>query len=65
MDRLVTIDEVCRTTAMPKSSVYNRMQRGLFPKPLKVGPRSVRWLESELENWMASRPRTQEVASVG
>ena len=30
---------------------------GLSPEPLKIGVRAVRWPESEIEAWLAARPR--------
>lgn len=35
-----------------RSSIYLEMSRGDFPKPIKLGPRSVGWLESEVDEWI-------------
>lgn len=32
-------------------------KRGEFPKRVKLGPRAVGWLESELDAWLADRHR--------
>lgn len=40
-----------------KSSVYELMRTEGFPKPVSLGPRRVGWIASEVEAWLASRPR--------
>jgi len=40
-----------------KSSVYELMATEGFPRPVSLGPRRVGWLASEVEAWLASRPR--------
>lgn len=39
-------------TGLSRSTIYNRLQEGTFPKPVNLGPRSVGWLESEVEAWL-------------
>ncbi len=55
MRRLIKIDEVARRTATPKASIYWRIQRNEFPRPVKVGERSSAWLEEEVEQWIEAR----------
>lgn len=40
-------------TGLSRSTIYLRMQNGTFPKPIRLGPRAVGWVESEIENWLA------------
>ena len=56
-DRLLRRSEVQSRTALGRSSIYRKMRDGSFPEPLKVGVRAVRWRESEIEGWLAARPR--------
>ena len=56
-DRLLRLDEVKSRCGLSRSSVYRLMRDGAFPEPLKVGLRSVRWPQAEIEAWVASRPR--------
>lgn len=56
-DRLMTRSEVEARTALSRTSIYRKMREGTFPTPLKIGERAVRWPESEIEAWLASRPR--------
>jgi prophage regulatory protein len=44
-------------TGMGKSTVYRKIAQGLFPAPVSVGGQSVRWRESEINQWMAALTR--------
>ena len=57
MKNLLTRRDVEARLGITKSTVYRLMRCGAFPEPIQVGPRAVRWVESELEAWLASRPR--------
>ena len=56
-DRLLSRQEVEKRVGLARSSIYRAMRLGLFPLPIKVGQRAVRWPSSEIEAWLASRPR--------
>ena len=56
-DRLLRRKEVETRCGIARTTIYRLMRCGEFPEPLKVGPRAVRWLESEIETWLAERPR--------
>ena len=56
-DHLLRLSEVRTRTALARTTIYRKMREGSFPEPLKVGVRAVRWRESEIEDWLASRPR--------
>ena len=56
-DRLLRLSEVQARCGISRSSVYRMMRVGAFPEPLRVGERAVRWPESEINDWLASRPR--------
>ncbi len=56
-DRLLRLDEVAARTGLGRTTIYRKMREGSFPEPLKIGARAVRWPESEIEEWLATRPR--------
>ncbi len=56
-DRLLTRPEVEDRVRLTRSSIYRNMRKGLFPLPIRIGPKAVRWRESEIEQWLASQPR--------
>lgn len=46
---------VVKKTGIPRASVYEMMERGEFPKPVRLSPRAVAWIESEIEAWQRGR----------
>jgi len=50
--RLLRLPDVIRRTGKSKSGIY--ADDG-FPKPVKLGPRAVAWVESEVEAWVTER----------
>ena len=56
VDRMLRREEVQQRTGMSRSAIYRLMREGEFPLPQRIGQRAVRWRESELEAWLASRP---------
>lgn len=42
-------------TGLSRSTIYQRIADGSFPKSINLGGRAVGWLESEIENWLAQR----------
>ena len=58
-DRLLRREEVEARCGIARTTIYRLMRAGQFPEPLRVGPRAVRWRASEIEAWLASRPRAR------
>ena len=59
MSQLLTLREVEGRVCLKRSSIYRAMRatpRG-FPLPIKIGPKTVRWIAGEIDDWLASRPR--------
>lgn len=42
-------------TGVGRSSMYQLIKAGSFPKPIKLGGSSVGWLEHEIEEWIRLR----------
>jgi prophage regulatory protein len=42
-------------TGLARSTLYQRIAAGTFPKPIHLGPRSVAWIEGEVDGWIAAR----------
>ena len=57
MPRLLTLREVTEATALSRLVIYALMAESRFPKPIRVGTRAVRWIEDEVADYIASRPR--------
>jgi len=61
LTRILRLPAVSARTGDRKSSIYTKMKEGTFPKQVKIGPRAVGWIESEIEAHIracidASRP---------
>lgn len=48
---LITIKEVEKTTGIKKSTIYIQISQGEFPKQVKLGSRTSRWVRGEVEAW--------------
>ena len=55
-DRLMRVSEVVERTSFCKSAIYKMMQREdhPFPQPIRLSQTCVRWLESEVAEWIAA-----------
>ena len=42
-------------TGLSRSTIYQYIKDGVFPKPVPLGPRAVGWLESDVSDWIAGR----------
>ncbi len=47
--KFLKLPEVRIRTGKSRSSIYQGVNNGTFPKQIKIGPRAVGWLESEVE----------------
>lgn len=52
---LLRLPTVKAETGASRSTIYLRIQQGLWPKPVKLGPRSVAWPASEVAALNAAR----------
>ena len=43
--------DVERRTGLARSTLYDKMETGEFPKPVRLSGRCVAWLESEVIAW--------------
>lgn len=46
-------------TKLSRATIYRHMAAGLFPRPRRVGPNSVRWRLSDIERWKADHPLSE------
>lgn len=42
-------------TGLKRSTIYAKMDKDEFPKPIKLGERMVAWLESDVIDWINAR----------
>ena len=55
---------VMAETTFSRSHIYALIQKGEFPKPIKLSERSSAWLASEVHEWIESKiqQRDEEAA---
>ena len=56
---ILRLRDVVDLTTISKSRLYPLMARedDPFPRPIRLGPNSVGWRRSEIEEWLDSRAR--------
>lgn len=55
LPRIYRRRDVEAVTGLKRSSIYERVTAGSFPKPIKLGARSVGWLASDVHAWVEAR----------
>lgn len=54
LDKLLKIQEVVPLVTMKRSWILQQVKDGNFPKPVRLGPRCVRWRECDVLEWIKS-----------
>ena len=60
--RLLSIEEVQAITGLSKSTIQKGTGEDWFPPGRKFGRRSVRWLSSYIDTWIATLPEVRYAA---
>jgi prophage regulatory protein len=55
MKRILRLPAVKSATGLGRSELYDKIRRGEFPPQVKLGPKAVGWLESEVDAWIDQR----------
>ena len=55
MIQLMTRREVEQMVRMSTSNLYRLMSLGQFPRPIRVGSGAVRWIQSEINEFLQTR----------
>jgi len=59
--RLIKLKEVIEKTSLGRSTIYEFMTDGRFPKQVSLGAKSVAWVESEVDDWIMERIGEREL----
>jgi len=51
----IRLSEVQRRTGYSKAWIYRLMGDGKFPSSIKIGSRSIAFVESEIDDWINQR----------
>jgi prophage regulatory protein len=52
VDRILRIGTVLKLTGLSRSTLYRKVQRGTFPKQIKLSMRCAGWRQSSVSAWM-------------
>ncbi len=55
--RVLRRPEVEARVGLARSTIYHLISLGQFPTPIKLGAKSVGWMEDEIDAWLDSRER--------
>lgn len=55
--------QVQERTGLSRSTLYQYIKDGGFPKPVQLGLRAVGWLESDISDWIAMRVKDSRSGS--
>jgi prophage regulatory protein len=51
-ERILRIGTVLQLTGLTRSTLYRKIQRGEFPKQIKLSERCAGWRQSAVNDWM-------------
>lgn len=60
--RLLRQPDVTRRTGLQRSTIYKHVAQGAFPPPVRLTSNTVAWRESDVDEWIESRPVADSVA---
>jgi prophage regulatory protein len=60
---LLRLSDVILATSIGSSTIYRKIAANQFPRPLRLGPGSVRWRASEVVEWIDGLERTGNSAA--
>lgn len=52
--RILRFHEVSHRTGLGRSSMYQRIREGTFPKPVRITPYAVGWRSDQITAWIES-----------
>ncbi len=55
-ERALNYHELRKKTGLARSTVFTLEKEGKFPKRRKFGKNGTRWIESEIDKWIAGLP---------
>lgn len=53
--RILRINAVLDRTGLSRSTLYRKMERGDFPRQVKISDRCAGWFEAHVEHWLHNR----------
>ena len=57
MIKTIQVNNLCEMLSVSRSTLWRLEKMGELPPRRKITNRTVGWLESEIEEWLKSRPK--------
>lgn len=54
-DTLIRLPAVLAKTGLSRGTLYLRLTQDDFPRQVRLGPRSVAWIEAEVDAWIEQK----------
>lgn len=55
LPRILRRPEVEKAVGLSRSAIYAAMDRGEFPRPIRLGRRAVGWRHHDIDAWISTR----------
>ena len=58
MEKILRIKDVAQVVGLGKTTIWQRIREGQFPRPVKLGgrdSRAVGWRQGDIERWLSER----------
>jgi prophage regulatory protein len=55
--KILKLKEIVQLTGLSRVTIWRMEQRGEFPQKISLSPNRVGWIDSEVFDWIRSRPR--------
>ncbi|MBI9087391.1 MAG: AlpA family transcriptional regulator [Desulfobacterales bacterium] len=58
--RILRRKDVEDKIGLKHAKIYIMMNEGIFPRPIQLGPKSVGWVESEIDEWLMKKIKERD-----
>lgn len=58
-DRVLRKPEVMKVTGLGSTTIWREVKAKRFPSPVRITEHRVGWLQSDIDAWLANRPKTR------
>lgn len=62
MHNIMRLPAVMARTGLSRSTIYLRISKGCFPRPISLGGRAVGWIDTEVNEWLAQQIKASREA---
>lgn len=65
MPVLLRRPDVQQRTGLSRSSLYNLIKEGRFPRPVQISDRSVAWVSDDIDRWINTQIKNDQTSAMG